>query len=259
MCTDVAAGTEVASALTLPRQVEGVPRSMRVRRVLQTYSFGFGVLLTVVLLVVTLTTEQGGFGLTQQLADVAPLAIAALASSVSIIGGGFDLSISPLIFFTNSVFVVWLAPHGLGGAISVPIILGLGLAVGALTGVLVVGLRVQAVAVTLAMYFALQGVDLLIAPNPVSMSSTGWTQHLASSIGPVPGGVVTIGVPLLIWFGLRFVPFRRLLYAVGSNDTTAFSSGVKVNAVRVASYALAELTRPVRARPAMPAKRPPNA
>jgi len=231
----------VASTLALPTRSEGVPRNIRVRRVLQTYSFGFGVLLTLVLLVVTLATEQGGFGLTQQLADVAPMAIAALASSVSIIGGGFDLSISPLIFFTNSVFVVWLAPHGLGGAISVPIILGLGLAVGALTGLLVVGLRVQAVAVTLAMYFALQGVDLLIAPNPVSMSSTGWLQHLASSIGPVPGGVGTIGVPLLIWFGLRFVPFRRLLYAVGSNDTTAFSSGVKVNAVRVASYAIGGL------------------
>ena len=51
----------------------------------------------------------------------------------------------------------------------------------------------------------------------------------------------TIGVPLLIWFGLRYVPFRRLLYAVGSNDATAFSSGVNVNAVRIASYALGGL------------------
>ena len=91
------------------------------------------------------------------------------------------------------------------------------------------------------MYFILQGVDLLIAPTRCRCRAPGWLQHLAWSIGPVPGGVVTIGVPLLIWFGLRFVPFRRLLYAVGSNDTTAFSSGVNVNAVRVASYALGGL------------------
>ena len=39
-------------------------------------------------------------------------------------------------------------------------------------------------------------------------------------------------MPLLIWFGLRYVPFRRYLYAIGSNETTAFSSGVNVNAVR---------------------------
>ena len=90
-----------------------------------------------------------------------------MASAPSIIGGGFDLSISPLIFLTNSVFVVWLAPHGLGGAISVPIMLGLGLAVGVLNGLLIIALRVQPIVVTLAMYFSLQGVDLLIAPNPV--------------------------------------------------------------------------------------------
>ena len=73
------------------------------------------------------------------------------------------------------------------------------------------------------------------------MTSTGWIQHLAGSVGPMPGGLLTIGIPLLIWVGLRFVPFRRLLYAVGSNDATAFSSGVNVNAVRVASYALGGL------------------
>ena len=110
---------------------------------------------------------------------MAPLAIAALASAPSIIGGGFDLSISPLIFLTNCVFIVWLVPHGLGGAISVPIMLGIGLAVGAVNGLLIVALRVQPIVVTLAMYFSLQGVDLLIAPNPVSVTSTGWLRHLA--------------------------------------------------------------------------------
>src|SRR5262249_28263342 len=49
------------------------------------------------------------------------------------------------------------------------------------------------------------------------------------------------GIPLLIWFALKRVPFRGLLYAVGSNDATAFSSGVNVNGVRVASYALGGL------------------
>src|SRR4029077_18825249 len=47
--------------------------------------------------------------------------------------------------------------------------------------------------------------------------------------------------PLLIWIGLRFVPYRRYLYAIGSNETTAFSSGVNVSAVRIGSYALGGL------------------
>ena len=127
------------------------------------------------LLIATLIQEHGSFGSTNQLADAAPLAIAALASAPSIIGGGFDLSISPLIFFTNCVFVVWLAPHGLGGAVSIPICSGVGARGRHVHRLAITLLRVQPVVVTLAMYFVLQGVDLLLAPNPVSMvSSIGW-------------------------------------------------------------------------------------
>jgi ribose transport system permease protein len=231
----------VAQTSTLPARPQSTTARLTVQRAARTYSFGFAALLTAALLIANIATEHGGFGLSDQLANVAPMAIAAMASAPSIIGGGFDLSISPLIFLTNSVFVVWLAPHGLGGAISVPIMLGLGLAVGVLNGLIIIALRVQPIVVTLAMYFSLQGVDLLLAPNPVSLGNPGWVANLAGSVGPVPGGLITIGVPLLIWIGLRFVPFRRLLYAVGSNDATAFASGVNVNAVRVASYALGGL------------------
>jgi ribose transport system permease protein len=232
---------EMAQTATLPARPQSATARQNVQRAVRTYSWGFAALLTIAMLAANIATEHGGFGVSDQLANVAPLAIAAIASAPSIIGGGFDLSISPLIVLTNCVFIVYLAPHGLGGAVAVPIMLGIGLAVGLLNGLLIIGLRVQPIVVTLAMYFSLQGVDLLIAPNPVSVNSTGWLEHLAGSIGSVPGGLLSIGIPMLIWFGLRFVPFRRLLYAVGSNDATAFSSGVNVNVIRVASYALGGL------------------
>ena len=186
--------------------------------------------------------QNGNIGLSSQLAIAAPVTIAALASTPAIIGGGFDLSISPLIVFTNCVYVVWLAPHGLGGAVAVPIVLGVGLLTGLFTGLMITILRVQPVVVTLAMYFALQGVDLLLAPNPVSLGEGHrWIYDLAGSVGPIPGALFTIGAPLLIWVALKYVPFRRLLFAVGSNDATAFSAGVNVTAVRVASYGLGGL------------------
>jgi ribose transport system permease protein len=231
----------MAQTSTLPARPQGAPARLAVQRAVRTYSFGFAAVLAIGMLVANIVTVHGGFGVADQLANVAPMAIAALASAPSIIAGGFDISISPLILLTNAVYVVWLAPNGLGGAVSVPIVLGLGLAVGVLNGLLIMVLRVQAIVVTLAMFFSLQGVVLLIAPNPVSISSSGWVQHLAGSVGPIPGGLFTIGLPLLIWFSLRLVPLGRLLYAVGSNDATAFSSGVNVNAVRVASYGLGGL------------------
>ena len=231
----------MAPASTLSARPQGAPARQAVQRAVRTYSFGFAAVLAIGMLVANIATVHGGFGVADQLANVAPMAIAAMASAPSIIAGGFDISISPLILLTNAVYIVWLAPNGLGGAVSVPIILGLGLAVGLLNGLLIIVLRVQAIVVTLAMFFSLQGVVLFVAPNPVSLSGSGWIQHLAGSVGPIPGGVFTIGLPLLIWFSLRLVPLGRLLYAVGSNDTTAFSSGVNVNAVRVASYGLGGL------------------
>src|SRR5579871_6260465 len=233
----------MAQSLTLPAEpIVAGRRRLDARRVMRDYSFTFGLILAAGLLIANILTESGGFGLTNQLADVAPLAIAALASAPAIIGGGFDISISPLIFVLNSVFIVWLAPAGLGGWESVPIILGFGLAVGAINGLVIVFLRVQPVVVTLAAYFILQGVDLDMSPQPQALPGNGgWTTHLAGTIIGIPGAVFTIGLPLLIWIGLGFVPFRRYLYAIGSNETTAFSSGVNVNVVRVASYALGGL------------------
>jgi ribose transport system permease protein len=205
-------------------------------------TYAFSALLLVALVIATLIQDNGNFGLSDQLAIAAPMILAALASAPTIIGGGFDLSISPLLVFTNCVYVVWLAPHGLGGAVSVPIVLGVGLATGLITGLTISVLRVQPVVVTLAMYFGLQGVDLLLAPNPVSLGEQDrWIYNLAGTIGPFPGALLTIGIPLLVWYGLKYVPFRRLLFAVGSNDATAFSAGVNVTAVRVASYGLGGL------------------
>jgi ribose transport system permease protein len=214
----------------------------RLTHLAQHNSYAFSALLMVAVLVATLVKDSGNFGISDQLAIAAPMILAAMASAPSIIGRGFDLSISPLLVFTNCVYVVWLAPHGLGGAIAVPIVLGVGLLAGLVTGLTITLLRIQPVVVTLALYFALQGVNLLLAPNPASLGEHDrWIYHLAGDVGPIPGAIFTIGVPLLIWYGLKRVPFGGLLYAVGSNDATAFSSGVNVTAVRVASYGLGGL------------------
>lgn len=220
----------------------GRTTKQRLTHIAQHNSWGFAALLMVAVLVATLIKDSGNFGISDQLAIAAPMILAAMASAPSIIGRGFDLSISPLLVFCNAVYVVWLAPHGLGGPVAVPIVLGVGALAGLVTGLIITLLRIQPVVVTLGMYFALQGVDLLMAPNPKSLGEGDrWIYHLAGDVGPIPGAVFTIGVPLLIWYGLKRIPFRGLLYAVGSNDATAFSSGVNVTGVRVASYALGGL------------------
>src|SRR5205807_2283361 len=84
--------------------------SAKVLRLLNRYSFGFAFTLLLLLLAIDLT-KTPNFGWTEQLGTFAPLALAAMASTPAIIsgGGGFDLSISPLMTFTSVAMVVWLA------------------------------------------------------------------------------------------------------------------------------------------------------
>lgn len=208
-------------------------------RILRRYSFAFALLLTVVLLIVNMLTSTGGFGWTAQLAVFAPLALAAMASTPAILsgGGGFDLSISPLMVFTSAAFAAWFVPAGLDGPIVVPLMLALGASVGLANGLLIAILRVQPVVVTLSTYFVLIGVNMAVLPNSVTVSDN-WTANLAGTVGPIPGALFLILAPLAIWALIGLIPYRRQLMAVGSNDAAAFSSGVNVVAVRVGAYAL---------------------
>jgi len=215
-------------------------------RLLNRYSFAFALLLTVALLATTIVRDPDPWSSTfwiQMLANLAPMALAAMASTPAIIsgGGGFDLSISPLMYFLGEVFIVWLAPHSLGGWASVPIVLGFGAAIGACNGLLIILLRVPPVVATLAVFFVLIGVDLRMLRNPNVggyLDSDNWVRHFSGEIGPIPGAVFTLGFPILVWFAIGLIPYKRTLYAVGSNDATAFASGVNVALVRVFAYAL---------------------
>ncbi len=207
-------------------------------RLLRTYTFAFALLLAVVLLIVNLIVTER-FGWTEQLATFAPLAIAAMAQTPSILSGrgGFDLTISPLMTFTSIVFVLWLVPAGLGGAVAVPILLLIGAAIGVLNAAIIVGLRVPAMVVTLATYFVMVGIDLKLMPTPLRLQDN-WVTAFTGRIGPVPGALVLIAAPVVIWMLLGLTPYKRILYMVGSNDATAFSSGIKVSLIRTSAYAL---------------------
>jgi ribose transport system permease protein len=104
-------------------------------------------------------------------------------------------------------------------------------------GLLVVVGRLQPVIATLATFFVLSGLALWISPAPVT-AGDNWTKDLAGMVGPIPGGLLTMGAAVLIWVALGRTPFVRNLYAVGGDDVAAFSAGVNVAAVRIGAYVL---------------------
>ena len=218
----------------------------RVVRILTERPSSFAVGLAVGLLVANVIAQPDFIAPSQiapTLGTLAPFVIVGMASTLAFLsgGGGIDLSIAPLMGLVNIILVTVLFGTTFGSPVlAVPILLALGALVGALNGVMVARLRYPPVIATLGTFFVLAGLDLRLVPDPVT-ANENWTNHLAGSIGPLPGAVLTMGLPLLLWIGLRRTPYVQSLLAVGDHDATAFSAGMDVNAVRISAYAIGGL------------------
>lgn len=177
------------------------------------------------------------------LADFAPFALAAIASTPQMLSGagGIDISVGPLLNLVSVILVGELLAGGTTSPwIDIPAALAIGAAVGCINGVLVGVFRYQAVLATLCGLFVLTGLGNALISIPAA-TSIGWLTHLGDQIGPVPGGLVTIAVPFVLWFGLGRTTYMRQLYAVGGDEVAAYSAGVDVARVRIVAYTLGGL------------------
>jgi ribose transport system permease protein len=210
-------------------------RSALVRR-----PYAIAIVLAAILLVVNviaMPTATAGYwpGL---VANLAPLAFVAIASTPSVLGGGIDLSIGPQVVLSNIVIVTVLLPSGIGSPwLVVPIILLMGALVGTVNGALVAVLRFPAMIATLCVMFVMIGIAQRLAPQPAG-GSAPWIEFLTSRVGLVPVAAVVIAVPFLVWVVLRRTSFVRNLLATGGDPVAAVSAGVPVTAVRLLSYTL---------------------
>jgi ribose transport system permease protein len=170
------------------------------------------------------------------LAELATPALLAMASAPAILGGGIDISVAPLFTLVSVIIEVLLLGRGVTSAwIILPAAVLAGALIGLLNGVLVNYGRFQAVVATLCMNFILSGFALGYAPSPVP-GTTRWLTDLGTTAGGIPGGLILIVIPLLCWWALGRTPFVRTLLAVGGSETTAYTAGVNVAAVRTAGY-----------------------
>ena len=174
------------------------------------------------------------------LAIAAPFVIAAIASTPPILsgGGGIDLSVGPLLGFVNVILVVRLIPNGWDEPyIAVPLLLLLGAGIGLVNGLLVAVVRLQPIVATLGMYLILVGWSLREMPEPIG-EAPDWLVDFRDSFGPVPGALILMLVPVVVWVLLMRTPYYRALMCVGGDDRASFSAGVNITIVRIGAYVL---------------------
>ncbi len=166
----------------------------------------------------------------------APLIGAALASTPAILGGrgGIDVSVGPTMGFVNAILVkILITDLGMTSPlVIVPAALVIGAVIGALNGFLAAIVRIQPIVATLGTYLILVGITLTILPAPMG-TAPAWLKTLSDFLSIVP-----IAAILLIWWGIRRLPFYDHLMATGSDDRAAYTAGINVTAVRFLSYVI---------------------
>ncbi|MGV2109507.1 ABC transporter permease [Agrobacterium vitis] len=202
----------------------------------------YGVLVIIAALLIGLSLVSDSFLTVRNLLNIvnqsAPLMIIACALTLVIIGGGFDLS-TGAIFGVAAVSSGWIAtqvdPY-------VAILAGplIGLALGAVNGLIITTFNVHSFLVTLATSLVYRGIAILITGGsliPVRINAFSW-------LGRGRIGMVNVAVIVVIVFMIMMVvllnrtTFGRKVFAVGGNEEAAILSGIRTNLVKIITFTL---------------------
>jgi ribose transport system permease protein len=168
----------------------------------------------------------------------APVGIIACAQTLVIIGGGFDLSVGAM-FALAGVAAAEVQPHvGTWPALGIGIVTGFGL--GLVNAFLITVVRMNAFIATLASSFIFYGIGQVITQGFLVTVTTPSFSTLGN--GEFAGVKYSIwlflAVAVLSGVALRRMALGRQIFAVGGNAEAARLSGIAVDLVRVATFAL---------------------
>jgi ribose transport system permease protein len=169
-----------------------------------------------------------------------PLAMLSACQTLTMLTGGIDLSVGTVATITAFVAATLAPIIGVPPAIAVA--LACAVVVGIVNGIGVALCRVHPLIMTLGTALIATGCLLVyqryviatgvLIPDFLIWLGTGRSLGLPNSL------VVFIPFAILIVWMQRRTGFGRLLYAIGSNETAARISGVRVWQVRLALYML---------------------
>ena len=174
------------------------------------------------------------------------VAIMVLPMTLIIISGEIDLSVASILGMASALLGVLWNKHWPMPAIFVVVLL-VGLAAGAVNGLLVTRLRLPSLAVTIGTLALYRGIaTILLGPNTVSDFPTAYT-NLGVNAVPFTGNDMTystlIFIVAAIIFGvvLHATPFGRSIYAMGASPEAAQFAGIRVKRIKTILFMISGL------------------
>src|SRR5579872_6390633 len=178
--------------------------------------------------------------------------IIAVGMTFVIITAGIDLSVGALLSLSSVITATMMVSVGWGLIPTLLAVLAIGVAFGAVQGMISTRFRLEPFIVTLAGLQVARGLALVISNNQYINISYGDGPGLAPPIFSVLGDrlfgnivpvatLVFVVVAFVATFVLNFTRFGRYVFAVGGNERAARLSGVPVTLVKISVYAITGL------------------
>ena len=167
-----------------------------------------------------------------------PLILATYALTALALAGRVtvDLSIGPLIGFINVTTIQLYA----AGYIQSPVAyficaLAIGVIYQFLYALIVIFIRVQPIIVALSMFLAFSGINLVILPRPGGRAPE-WMLSWSAGTEVIQPVLILLIFSTLIWYALTHTAYWQHLKLMGSDEKSAYTSGVRIYLVRIGAH-----------------------
>lgn len=222
-------------------------KTRRIQKSLRRWAAGNADLMTAVtifaatygLLLAVSPFERNSYAFGNYMLLMAPLAIAAAGATLVLVTGGFDLSVAGVISLSNVLAATMMEKNPdntLGIAL---LIIAMGLSVGLINGLVVVFLKLQSLAVTLASFICLTGIALVILPAPGGQVPLEFTATMSSAPAGIPSSLIVFVVIALAWVLFKKTRTGVAIFALGADKQATLMSGVAVRSAEVIAYTAA--------------------
>jgi ribose transport system permease protein len=222
-------------ATTIPQRYSIIARLARIREVT--------ILAVIVVLGIILSIISPTFlsadNLTTTVLGVVMVGIISVGMTVALVSGGFDLSVGSVMSMAG-VLAGSLALGGMNIWLAVVFALFASILSGFVTGAFIGKVGINPFIMTLGMMGVIQGVAYVLTQG-APLSVTGMSgSFLFLGQGDI------LGIPTLIWilvlvvvvadYLMRHAVVARKVYYLGSNESAAFLSGIRVARVKIWIY-----------------------
>jgi ribose transport system permease protein len=191
------------------------------------------------------------------LRELSAVGILACGMTLVIITAGIDLSVGSILGLCAVSFALFTMPLGLGAGSAIALVLLIGSAAGAVSGLFVARARIQPFVVTLAMMVFARGLAKQLSDGKkvtntfIGPDGAVRTSDLPAIYGAIDAKILgeNLSIVSLVFAACALVTYvvldrlrlGRQLYAVGGNAEAARLAGVPVKSTLVMAYALSGL------------------